>query len=146
MAPMPSKTTHDGSGTALMPALGLMPKFASTMLKSLMSTVPSPLKSPCHQVAAVLSKLASTIVRSLMSTLPSPLASPGLRGSQEEAIALPGRVITSANNLPGIVDGTCFFQCPTGGNQRVQVNHRPIAVTRGDFDPRHVVSHYKISV
>ena len=68
-----------GSGTGAIPAADdpeVWPKFASTIVRSLMSTVPSPVNSPWLQVIPVLPKLLSTIVRSLISTLPSKLASP----------------------------------------------------------------------
>ena len=40
------------------------------------------------------------------------------------------RVYAIADNLPGIVDGTCVFQRPAGAwiDDPVQVDHRPIAV------------------
>ena len=35
-------------------------------------------------------------------------------GRQEKGIVCP-QVYAIANNLPGIVDGSCIFQCPAGG-------------------------------
>ena len=57
--------------------------------------------------------------------------------SGERHACLPYRVYAIADNLPGIVDGICMFQCPAGGriNQRVQVSHRPITVEEGVPSP-----------
>ena len=68
-----------GSGTAVGPPAdpAVWPKFDRTIVKSLMSTVPSPVNSPWDQAAPIRPKLDRTMVKSLMSTLPSSLASPG---------------------------------------------------------------------
>ena len=60
-----------GSGTALTPAASVAPKFDSRIVRSLMSTVASPLKSPPLQDMPVWPKSARTMVRSLTSTWPS---------------------------------------------------------------------------
>ncbi len=73
-----------GSGTAAIApeeAQMLLPKSDKTIVRSLISTLPSPRKSPVAQaIPAVWPKCDKTTVRSLISTLPSRLASPGNAG------------------------------------------------------------------
>ena len=79
MAARPRIARLDGSGTAGIAAADattVWPKLLSTIVRSLMSTVPSPVNSPWLHVAPVWPKWLSTIVRSLMSTRPSRFASP----------------------------------------------------------------------
>ena len=52
-------------------------------------------------------------------------------GCQEKGSFLVIGINAVADNLPRIVDGVCEFQCPAGGNQRVQVSHFPIAIEEG---------------
>ena len=81
----------DGSGAAPIEpgAPRLLPKAASTIVRSLISTVPLPVNSPSfHPIfpgppaTDDWPKCAKTIVKSLMSTLPSAFASPGIRASR----------------------------------------------------------------
>ena len=95
-----------GSGTAVKPPAeepALWPKCDSTIVKSLMSTVPVPVNSPWASVP-LWPKCDRTIVRSLILTRPSRLASPANPGRQEEASV---RVVPGAarphEDLPGVV-------------------------------------------